>query len=67
LLDSVKRLPQPSCLQTYGWSPVCVRLCVVRLVVCEKRSPQPSCSQAYGCSPVCVRLCDVRWPVCEQR
>ena len=36
----------------YGRSPVCVRLCLVRLLDCEKRLPQPSCSQAYGWSPV---------------
>jgi hypothetical protein len=57
----MKRMPQPSTSQAIGLSPVCVRLCDLRLLACEKRLPQPSWSQVYGRSFVCMRLCVVRW------
>ena len=41
-----------------GFYSVCVRVCRVRWLHCEKHKPHVS--QRKGFSPVCVRVCEVR-------
>ena len=48
--------------QEYGFSPVCVRLCLVRSELVLKAAAQaPKPRQTKGQSPVCVRRCTVSW------
>ena len=48
----------------WGFSPVCVRMCVVRPLDIEKALPHVS--QRCGFSPVCVRMCAVSLPDSEK-
>jgi hypothetical protein len=54
-----------SCMRPVQFSPLCVRLCLVKLPLIEKRRPHSS--QANGFSPLCVRLCVFKLPLCEKR
>lgn len=53
--DSPNRFPQIS--HCKGFSPVCVRMCMVRALCCLKRAPHPGCSHFHGFSPEWVRMC----------
>ena len=57
--------PQLSHWQTNGFSPVCVRVWVLRELACEALYPQSSHWQTNGFSPVCVRLWTLSLPVVE--
>uniref|UniRef100_A0A8C4DDA3 Uncharacterized protein n=1 Tax=Dicentrarchus labrax TaxID=13489 RepID=A0A8C4DDA3_DICLA len=48
----------PHCGHTCGRSPVCVRRCSARCILCMK--PFPHTSQRNGRSPECVRRCSRR-------
>ena len=52
------------CKQEYGFSPLCVRLCLSKFDVREKE--ESHISQEYGISPLCVRLCLSKFDVREK-
>jgi hypothetical protein len=54
LKPSFLRPPHTFHVQAYGFSPVCVSMCVPRLSAVADAWSQPVHVQAYGFSPVCV-------------
>ena len=58
---------QPSMLQTYVFSPVCLFMCDLRWLDRAARYSQPSHEQMYGFSPVWIRRCTPSVPKSPDR